>query len=346
MIITSTTRFRSYSPISYQFDHELLKPVLRNVERVHIKPVLGQALLDRLDDYVSDGSGSGSGSSSGASFAALQALLPKVEEPLALLATAALVPTISVQVGNAGLHTVWNENFRAPFQWQVGDFQDALQMMGMQALDALVEHLEENAAALPEWKSSEAFTAWGELLIHTADEFSRHHSIAGSRTTFMDLRPAMRRAQQFDVGRQIGQAMLQDVLDHLSEASSSGSGSTATLEEWDTLVDYLQAALAGYTIAQSTDVQLKLVDGGLVSTRLTRNTTSKDGADSTKDEVMNMRRQARATADQWMAEARLFLDEHAAKFPTYQASDLYREDTTDLPDPTKHIHNSDGFLML
>lgn len=346
MLLNSPEEFRQFAPIQYGFAWALLRPHLETVERTHLKPLLGQALLDDLH-AAAEASGSGSGSGTGSD--ALADALRLAREATAMLTCVELVPFLSVQIGETGLRTVWDENHRAPFQWQVGDLQDSLQARGMRALDALLETLEAAAADLASWKESPARTALNGLLVRTVAEFETGYAIGNSRTTLWDLRPAMVRAQRFEVGRRIGQPFLAEVLAHLNATATSGSGSGSgaaepTTEQWAELLGYLRAGLACFTIAQAHDVQLQLVDGGLVSTRRQRNAASKDTNGGGHDATMARGRQAHTTGEAWLATAAEFLDANADVFPTWADSDLHTADRTEEPDPTTRLHNAGGFV--
>lgn len=337
MLITTTATFREFTPVNYDFSWELLSPRVKAAEREHLKPLIGTTLYNTLDAAAAASS----------SDADLNAVLELAQEAVAMLATASLVPILSVQVGSAGLHTVWNENYRTPFQWQVGDLQEALHLYGMKALDAMLEKLEELATPPTGWDGSAARTAFNNTLVRTVAEFQQGYQIAGSRTTLLDLKPAMLRAQEFDVAHGIGSAVLAECIAFQGTGADSGSGSTSpSTTQWNTLLGYLRPALACFTIAQSHDVQLKLVDGGLVSTRFQRNAASKDQNTGDHDAIMAKRREARATAQQWLAKAIEYLDANAEQFTTWAASSLYTSDRTDTPDPTDFIHDAGSFVSV
>lgn len=325
--------------VAYAFDDDTIVPHVRRAERDFVLPVLGRELYeDLLDHYQASASGSGAD--------VLDDLLLKVQHALAHLAVRYAIPYLTVNVNDHGLHITQTENYRPPFQWQVGQLQNDLLDAGMSGLDDVYSYLEEHAGSLPKWTESTACTLYNDTLIRRASEFARHYPLNRAHVTFADLKAAMRRAQVLVIGNQIGQDFLDELLAHLQDESSSSDSGDSLL---DTAIEKLQPALAHLTIGMAEELALRRVNGALMSTRTEANASTSsswiDTKDPNNDEMKGIRRNAMATGQDFLALAHAWLDENADDLNTYKNGPGYRAES-DQPDMSTRLHNKGGVVGL
>lgn len=320
MLITTAAQLAAYVTIDKGITPEAFRAHVRNAERQYIKPALGTTLYAALDAY------GGSGNT------AYDNLLPYVREPLALLCMNTLVRDLGVQVSDAGTSVHWSDNYRPALDGQVANKLDALQVCGMSALDALYEYLQ--SANPSNWRTSAAGILAGGTLLRTAEEFTAGFPINGSRTTFMDLRPAMLRAQDFDIGPAIGASFLETLLTHVRTAASNAN--------YDTAVAKLKPALAQLAISRADDVVLQFVNGGLVSTRWAAPSSGQNAQHASTggpvQVVSAMKTNAGVNGRALLSAAQKWMDEHADDLTGYTA----RTDASDLPSTTGRFYDGDN----
>lgn len=344
MLITNYEQFKQHVVLVEDFDFSTLAPHLRRAERMHLLPMLGPLLYNALVQHVAQDEASGSGSGNGNGL--LEWMLPYVREPLALLAMRGVLPMLNVKITEAGLHTTWSEHYRNPQQWQVGDLAEGFQMSGMAALDHLYDQLLRRNPM--NWYQTGPWMPRNKLLLRYTEQFQEHYPIGNSHTTFMDLLPAIRRAQDLDLAPVVGGAFMQALVAVDEHASGSGSGNSDLMVE---AVQRLRAPLAHFAVARATDVMFRFVDGGLMSTRYERNAVGAAGTNNQNtraqyEVVDTMRRNASATGHALLGQVHAWLDEHAAQLPIYQAGPGYRPPTTTTSAAEDRIHNASGGTMV
>ena len=328
MLITSPDHFTPYVTIGKGISMESIRAHVRNAERTYLRPALGNTLFDALDAYVASNATNNS---------TYNSLLPYVREALALLSMATLLPDIAVQTSDAGAQVAWSDNYRPALQGQIDAKGEALQICGMTALDALYDYLQGTNPS--SWRTSSAGQLNNQLLIRTAAEFEAGYPIRRSRTTYIDLQPRIRRAQEFDVAPVLGETFWAALLAY------NASGSTSDTY-YNQAISKLRIALAPLAISRANDVVLQFVNGGLISTRFLAASNSQDAAHALTGGPANMVSSMKVNAGNdgraLLAKAQKWMDENAGNLSGYTARTNY----TDLPDVAGRIHNNDSLAAF
>lgn len=328
LLITEADVVKAHVPsLTAAFDDETIEPQVRRAQRDYILPVLGEDLMEALLDYI-EGSGTDED---------MDELLELVQEALANLAVRYALPYLSISVADHALQITQTENFRPPYQWQVGDLSEALHLAGMNAIEAVYAWLEENEPE--EWVDSEARTTFNETILRTAAEFNTEYKINGSRITYVDLRPALKRAWLLDVVPVIGVDFAAQLLEYLN--GNSDSEQTVL----DDAIEQLRPALAHLAIGRAEECMFRYVNGALLSTRTESNRTN-DKVDTAREVILGIRRTATTTGHDFLSKAHKWLDDHAALLTIYADGEGFREDPDAEPDLDQRLHNSDGFTMV
>jgi hypothetical protein len=201
---------------------------------------------------------------------------------------------------------------------------------------------------LAAWKSSEGYASYRDTLLRNASEFSKVLSIGGSHITYVDLRPAIGRAESLIIRKEIGDDFYDQLIQHLNDEDSSESDPTDS-DLLDLAIKKLRPALAQLTIAHATEVLFKTVNGSLLSTRY-------DGNSTTDVKVIDDRlhngfaAQTRATALKtgWslLAVAKGWLDKNADDLPVYKNGPGYRPLGKEELPIEERMHNAKGMMMV
>lgn len=122
------------------------------------------------------------------------------------LAIAQALPTLVVQLGNAGLFQIEGSGTKSVFQWQKIDYENSLLESGYQPVDAALQYLwlNRNHTQFSLWKDSASEKASLEYCVNTAYEAQESYPIGSSRRTYEALRPFIREAEMFNVQPIVG----------------------------------------------------------------------------------------------------------------------------------------------
>ena len=291
-----------------------LEPDLRVAERRHLRAVLGTALYNELtaltDEQVQAALDQPSGATGG--------LLRLVHEALANLGLLEYLPLNQLQIGDGG---VWvSSGGSRPFQWQIDQLKASLRGKGYNALEAVLEYLEEHAADFPAWASSAAAVQAREQLIASAAEFSRHYDIAGSRLTYQALLATLRKVERFELEPVLSYAYLQELKAQLVAG-------TLTADNALVLERFLRPALAHLVVAKAVPELGLTFNGQAVELNLFRpdDANSKE-ADASLDQLLSLKvSQARADGLVYLTDLRRHLSMWASgiRYATYFNSSAY-----------------------
>lgn len=237
-LIIDIATFRNYVKVNINSNIDTLKPAIAEAERRFIIPLIGKPLFDLLDTYVNDGG----------SDEDYEELLKQVEIPLANLAYWLHIPAGAVLMSDGGIHQLSNDNQKSASEARIEDLKESVAQAGFDALDNLLEFLEENKSEYTEWIDTPGYTVFHELFISTAKEFSIHYNINNSRRTFLALRHIIKHVQETHVKKVLGDDLYDEILEQLTDDGSS----EALTDENQTLLNFIRPAMAYLTIADAT----------------------------------------------------------------------------------------------
>ena len=252
-LIKSISTFKNYVKVNINSELKTLQPAIDEAEKRYIIPAISKALYDVLHEYVNDGGSS--------SEPALDSLLPQVERPLANLAYWLHISPGNVVMDDAGLHKLSNDHFKPASTSDLASLDEHFSTIGFDAIDDLLEFLEENKDDYEDWVASDSYTEFHSLFIRNAKEFKL---INNSRRTFLALRDNLEYIQDTHIKSLLGDDY-QTLLDALIEDDLT--------EEQETLLNTVRKAMRYLTIAEATKelsliprhtgFMLSAYDGGL-----------------------------------------------------------------------------------
>lgn len=174
-----------------------ITPTLAQIAERHIKPWLGKLTYDELNTYVA--------ATNPATNTAFDTLLPYVQAALAPLALEAYSVISSVQLGEAGIFRIESEERKTPYKYQETAYRKQLREQGMDAIERMLEFLEENKDDYPNWKLDGRPRARA-LFINTAAELRDVYASYINRATYEAIRPLLVSIEEFMILPSVGQA--------------------------------------------------------------------------------------------------------------------------------------------
>lgn len=186
MLFKTIAEIKTFLPIGVGNDFLRLKPHIENAENKYIKTVLGTAMFDELQEFYDTEYPK---TPTEAQEAMLQ-LQTKTQHALIHLAYFIGFDFLNVQVSDIGFQRIESERTKGLYKYQEDNLKVYFSDAGFNALDDVLVFLETNIEHFAEFKAQ---TNWGELktsFLPTVKVVEAiPFNIAGSRLTFMALRP-------------------------------------------------------------------------------------------------------------------------------------------------------------
>jgi hypothetical protein len=334
MLIENIDDFKRWVRVQFQMNFDLLRPHLAQAQRDYLLPVLGPTLLAELNEAYT-----GSDSDD-----ALDPVLTASQEVMALFGYWLAIPALQLKMDDTGLHALSNDQYKSPYQWQVGDYRESYLLAGYSAMENLYSVLMQERPS--GWAASDGYAQYNESLLRNSTEFNAVYRIGYSHITYVDLKPGLQRAQDLVLRKELGTEFYDSLVSYLSEESASDSVDTDML---DIAIKKLRPALAHLAVGYSKEVLFKTVNGSLLSTRYEGNSTTdvKVIDDRLNNEfAVNVRRNAMNTGYELLSSAREWLDKNAEDFPLYLNGPGYRAEGADERPAEDRMHNTGGMMMV
>lgn len=331
--------FDKYTDVGRNFRWQRVKMFAEQATEDFLLPVLGEELLRELQDHL-ESSDEDDG---------LDEVLEAAQATLSLMTMYLAVPHLQVHQSDEGLHVFANDDYKSPYQWQVGDYREGWILAGYGAMEKLYRVLMKHAGQLPTWRDSDGYAGYNAGLLRTAKEFNRYYKIGSSSITFVDLKPALERAQDLVLRKVLGEAFYDSLIDWVRNGSESSDSDEVDETLMDTAVDKVRKALAHFTIGHSQEVHLRLVNGGLLSTRFDANSANQGNEIDVRldaERASDTRDKANKRGFELLSLAQGWLDANADSFPLYKNGPGYRPGGNDERPVSARIYNAGGLFGI
>lgn len=323
-LISTEEEVAQYVSINPTFKFPRIEPHINRVMRTTISGLLGQSLLESLANEYSN---------------ALEALnaLPEIEkdaliksgkiytlapeqyhQPFVYLQDAICniafmncLSQMQVNLGEAGIRLIVNENQKTAFQWQVDDIKYQAASDGYAALNGLLIYLEDHIDIFPEWEDSDSYFQQKKYFVESAELFNDAYYISNNRMTFLTLRYIMQRIEVFDVKRIVTPA----VFDKLKTSQKSDNGYSS--KEKVLVESFLIPGIVLITVAKGIiERAIEVSDLGVQANLYSYYVTLKDARKKSPFESDRDRMVEQLTADgnEFLLEARKYIESNPDEF--------------------------------
>jgi hypothetical protein len=207
--------------------------LMPNVDRAtekYLVPVVGDALVTEIETAYNDNTLTTDQTR----------LLPKMQ--LVVISGAYLdeLAFAHATITDNGVRTAQTQNMPRVYGWEYKELKEGLQLVSLDALDVLLQYLQNNKASFTTWTTSEAFKQFDALLIKTAMEFDNIHKLVQPFRTFYGLKSEMANVQEQYIIPSIGT----ELFDRLNSATDLSDPEKVIRKQ-------LQKAIAFYTIKRA-----------------------------------------------------------------------------------------------
>jgi len=193
-IFNTIEQLREFITVDTSSDLEVVLPYLLEAEK-YVKDITGVELYGLLVTEIKTPTGE----------QRLVDLLPYAQLPLANFGYYKGIDKLNVNIGNAGI-TVASTNSLVPASKErIDKLRESFMNSGMDALEQLIQFLEENKNSYSEWESSDAYSYQRLFFVNNAKDFKDSIQRQIGRYEFLEMREFMYLAH-IDVQEAIGDA--------------------------------------------------------------------------------------------------------------------------------------------
>jgi hypothetical protein len=306
--------FKAAVPVAKNFTFSFIIPDIRRAELKYIKPILGKDLYSILD-----GAYEGNNTTT-----EQDALLDFVHPALAHIATWMYIPKGNVYFGDNGVMATHSDSSKPAFEWQKQDLMNSMRNNGFDALDEMIEHLEDVANVdFPDWLTSEGCTLVRENFINSAQRFTDFvPMLRGSRWLFAYIKPIMARIEKV----LIMAITCKGLYDEIKAEIKADNVSAANLD----IIEEMEGAVAHASWSSALmELALQLDDEGvhLANTTFAGTVKGKMPAEATR--LYAVKDQHTVISAQYQEQLKDYLNENASTYPLFESSACYNSEITD-----------------
>lgn len=297
-IISTIDHIRKHTDVTISININSALPLLPQVARQYILPLVPTLLYNRLDAIVE---------SSLDPLGVDLKLLLKLRETVANLVVAAYVARGSVSLSASGLRRIEGANEKTAYKNQETNFIHSYQLAGLSALDEFLQLCTENAATIPEWKDSQRAARFAALLIKDGQELNDYITLKHPQITYRQLLADMEDVERILFAPKWG-------ANYATLKARANNLASLTASEKD-LLGSLKRCLAYSAMSRAVPhLALSVESEGIMS-------VSVDG-DSGKTGLKAAPNQIELLANNWTATAGEYLDLSLSAFDKVLAEDV------------------------
>lgn len=196
-IVNKIEDLKAHAVTNYNFSWDVIRPVVKKVERKHIKPVLGRSMYKDFADNTQEDIK-----------AEVLDLIKEASVNLALLSYSKIG---MIDISNKGFTITSSQYTQPPEWWKVRDLRRELLNTAMGAIDEALDIMEGNIDIFKEWKDSKGYTIFFELFVRKSSTFNRYYNINDSRLTFLHIRPYLLKVEDKYFESLLGKETMQNI---------------------------------------------------------------------------------------------------------------------------------------
>lgn len=187
MLLTTIDEFKKYVPVNKATFWASVQPILEDVEREYIDFAFGTAFKAQVQAVYNISLPPFNITP----IPVFAELITLTQRALCNLGMWKLIPTINVQISDAGIRSAQTPDAEQARMWQIRDLSDMHRDRGLFNLNELYKHLEANIQLLGVWTlaPSPGYTLVKNHLLRNTDDVQAHININGNRFIFQKMIP-------------------------------------------------------------------------------------------------------------------------------------------------------------
>lgn len=307
MLFKDIPTLKKYAQISGTPNLESFKASLRMVESKYIASILGKELYTELNDDFNDED------------------VTLTEPQVNLLHQCRMIigPAFCYQhadkadifFSDAGMQRLETATNKTAYQEQRTKFKNINLQEAENAIELLIQFLEENIDDYPEWVGSSSFTDYRSLFIKTGTAFQKLFHSAAPYRNYIALRPKMVDIEENNIRPFLGDELYNALKDIAADPDGEYS------EKQEQLLSKIKKAIANFSVAFSIPLLHVRIDGnGLTVPAMA--SFSDNNEDNTRSgmndkTLFTMIESCTNTGKEWLENAKQFLLTNKETFPDW-----------------------------
>ena len=216
MLINSIKEIHEFIAVGKDNEFSRIEPHLVAAESAYIKPILGAALLESIQSAYTLLTGPINENTDPDPIdqelltAQLRVLKP-IQKALVYLAYWSGFQTLNATISDTGFKRTESITVKALFKYQEDDLRNNFKKNGFNALDEVLETLEENIAQFPDFKLTTNYTIRKSYFIADTNTMNSLIDVNKSRLTYLRLIPFFNIAEDFLIRPVLGAALFDKI---------------------------------------------------------------------------------------------------------------------------------------
>lgn len=299
-------RFNNAIGLSNRLTAKELEAEALAMSRKHLEPVLGLALITRLEtDYSTI---------IAAPTSPYGKLLEQFERCLFFFIADKLLHKKKVQLSAGGITTQHTENSKPASQQEVLNLKETLLESAFDAIEYMLEFLEKNVDDYSEFKNSDARKESMKLFLPSAKIFSESYKLEKQYQTYLHMLPTMRMVEELYIEANISTTYFEELKVKLEANTLTPADKKALLQIRKVVANYTiyEACLSGWA---------KLTPDGVFFTEYVGSVmeASYKMTKATLEMLLMKTKEAKINAELYINKLVTLLKENPTDYPTYAA---------------------------
>lgn len=203
MLFKTIDEIKTHLAIGAGTDFNRLSPHIANAETAYIRPLLGNAMLDELQEFYDE--------LPAEPYTEVQeamiTLLNKTQKSLIHLAYWMGFQVLNATISDGGFKRTESQSNKSLFKYQEDELKEYFKTAGFNAMDEMLEFIETNIDHFNEFKLSPNWTVLKSAFIPDTKTFNAIIFINNSRLTFLRLKSYATLVEDLDIRPVLGETI-------------------------------------------------------------------------------------------------------------------------------------------
>lgn len=225
ILFSDANDFQKYVQVNRGFDLLSFEMYIENTFKKDILPLVSQAQFDESKTHTTG---------------AHVLLIEYMKQATANLSAVKFINILRVQIDTTGISYSGVKEKQASKE-DKADVRTQLVETAYEAIDLMLQHLEDNSSLFAQWAASSAFTQYNNCFIRNADEAE---FINSSRSMFLELKPYLKVTQNIVIKKALTRPLYEDLMTRMRAKTLSGI-------KLELVQDYIRPCLSLMACAQA-----------------------------------------------------------------------------------------------
>ena len=315
-MIKTLDEVQKYVPVANSLSLPGLKPEITDVEDNVVVKHIGADFYNEIEAAYNGGSPT----------QAQQVVIDYLQETISNIAVGQYLDLVQVNITDSGVMRDEAGNEKPAYRYQKEQAKAHLLRRGWVVLENLLAYLEDNKASYPTWANGAGYTINKELIINSAEVFSKYYNIDNSRLLYQALQYIIKQVEDSELVTVIGEDLLTEIKNEILAGSVSSDNQKL-------LDSYIYPAVANLTIVRALgDMVVRLDENGAVVHEKKAVAASNVEESAADMERLNAKRfNVQAAGYRYLDLLRDYLNENASAslYAAYYNSSLYEAPVAD-----------------